>query len=103
MQNKILHFLKKLSIVTTHPNDDWMKVFILLFVLAVVSLSWNIHFYIEVKRDIDASLQNGVTKAVQVTASEEQTMKAVTGKYDARAAVHQGIIEGAPTEVADPA
>jgi len=103
MQNKISKFLKRLSLVTTHPNEDWLKIFVLLMLVAGLSLGWNIYFYLSVQKDIETSVAAGQDRVAQTSVSEKEKMGILIEGYDQRASVHSGVVGGTYTEVADPA
>lgn len=99
----MISYLKRLSIVTTHPDADWLKIFALLFIIGVLSLGWNIYFFFTVKHNLTSTSQVGQTTGATISNEEEERMKKVIDSYDARAEAHSAIIKDAPEEVADPA
>ncbi len=94
--------MKRMSIVTTHPDSDWANVFMMLFIIAMLSLCWNVYFYFAVKHDITVSSQVIDTPASTGATAEEQ-IKEVIDIYEARGAAHQTVLAVTPPGVPDPA
>ncbi len=103
MKNKINIYIKKLSFITAQPDSDWLRVFIILILLAAFSLGWNIYFYFSVKHDIENVVSNSVVKPSALGPSTEEEMRDIIKKYDSRAAESQAAAAGSSPEVADPA
>lgn len=103
MKDKITKIFKKLSVVTTHPDGDWMKICLLLFLILCISVGWNVYFYFSVKKDISISADAPVTKRVEFGKTAEEQIGAIVNMYDAKTAAHQKIIDGGVAGVADPA
>lgn len=102
LKNKIKSVMKKFSFVTTHPDSDWMKVFGLLFIIALLSLCWNIYFYFSVKHDITVSSQATEVK-VETGATAEEQINEVIDIYETRGTAHRSVILMPPPGVPDPA
>lgn len=103
MKNEINLIVRSFSFITARPDSDWIRVFSMLFILATISLCWNIYFFFSVRNDIQNIGKDYVSAPAKTSGGAEQEMMDIIQKYEARAEKNAAIIQGPSSTVADPA
>ncbi len=94
--------LEGLKIITRHPNRNWRKVFIVLALLALISLVWNIFFFFEVRSAIMQADISSSLPFVSGDAKDSEISKTLK-MYEEKKARFEKLYNNRPEVLEDPA
>jgi cell division protein FtsL len=65
MHDKLIKAFKQVSFITSHPDADWMKIFIVTIALLIYIISYSAFLYVDTDSDIESLGSSIVIKKPQ--------------------------------------
>jgi CHASE3 domain sensor protein len=101
MQELLTKLLKKVSFVTTQPESDWKKIFLLLFILALCSFGWNVYFYYNIQDKIKESEVVQKARSGSVGARQDEVQE-IINMYEKKKTLQSSLITNKSFRLEDP-
>jgi hypothetical protein len=72
MHNKLIKLLKQVSFITSHPDADWMKIFIATIALFIYIVSYSAFLYVDTNSSIESLGSSSIIKKPKVVEPNTQ-------------------------------
>ena len=104
MHNKIIKIFKQLSFITSHPDADWVKIFIVTIAALIYLLSYNLVLYFDTESNIESLGSAIILKKPQVqpTVQRDDELTKVIKAFDEKAKKNIDLRNSKPVPLKDP-